>query len=277
MLAIRPGHPKATSARRNVSSYSGYAKPTKANSRRLQKWRWISLRAVTRPGFLSRHRRPRRHHSQRKDFWRAQRRSCRPALMGRGMPSGERIAAFEYWLGRLNEAPTLTAATPLQAWLSFWSVFSPITSNIPLPPTLPRPSWIYGHLPFSTTTLPETIIYRWEAFPTSRRINRTANPPTIAADTYASPASEIPFALTGFAALARFALPNLLPACFRWELQPVAGTRSSNAAHPFHFMVSREAESGSEICKSRQEQMPDCRSGGAASAVETAGRSIAIK
>ncbi len=145
--------------------------------------------------------------------------------MGRGMPSGERIAAFEYWLGRLNEAPTLTAATPLQAWLSFWSVFSPITSNIPLPPTLPRPSWIYGRLPFSTTTYPETIIYRWEAFPTSRRINRTANPPTIAADTYASPASEVPFALTGFAALARFALPNLLPACFRWELQPVAGTK----------------------------------------------------
>ena len=45
--------------------------------------------------------------------------------MGRGMPSGERIAAFEYWLGRLNEAPTLTAATPLQAWLSFWSAVQP--------------------------------------------------------------------------------------------------------------------------------------------------------
>ncbi len=50
------------------------------------------------------------------------------------------------------------------------------------------------------------------------------NPPTIAKDTYAAPASEAPFAPTGFAAVARFALPNLMPACFRWELQPVAGT-----------------------------------------------------
>jgi hypothetical protein len=50
------------------------------------------------------------------------------------------------------------------------------------------------------------------------------NPPTIAQDTYAAPASEAPFAVTGFAAVARFALPNLMPACFRYELQPVAGT-----------------------------------------------------
>lgn len=145
--------------------------------------------------------------------------------MGRGVPSQERAGAFENWLGRLDEAPILTAASAAQAWLSFWNAFSPVTPVLPLPPPPPRPSWIYGHLPFSTTTLPEAIIYRWEAFPTSRRIDRTTNPPTVAADTYASPASEGPFALTGFAAVARFALPNLLPACFRWELQPVAGTK----------------------------------------------------
>jgi hypothetical protein len=73
-------------------------------------------------------------------------------------------------------------------------------------------------------TYPETVIYRWEACPTSLRIDFKANPPTIAQDTYAAPASEVPFALTGFAAVARFALPSLKPACFRYELQPVAGT-----------------------------------------------------
>lgn len=61
-------------------------------------------------------------------------------------------------------------------------------------------------------------------YPTSRKIDRSVNPPTIAQDTYAAPASEAPFAVTGFAAVARFALPNLMPACFRYELQPVAGT-----------------------------------------------------
>jgi hypothetical protein len=39
-----------------------------------------------------------------------------------------------------------------------------------------------------------------------------------------APASEAPFALTGFTVVARFALPNLMPACFRYELQPDAGT-----------------------------------------------------
>ena len=112
----------------------------------------------------------------------------------------------------------------MQAWASFWGAYSPVAAIIPLPPPPSRPPSIYGHLPFATTTFPETVIYRWEAFPTSRKINRSVNPPTIAKDTYAAPASETPFAPTGFAAVARFALPNLMPACFRWELQPVAGT-----------------------------------------------------
>lgn len=83
------------------------------------------------------------------------------AWMSRGIGSQERAGAFENWLWRLDEAPTLTSATPVQAWLSFWNAFSPVTPTIPLPPPPPRPSWIYGHLPFSTTTYPETIIYRW--------------------------------------------------------------------------------------------------------------------
>jgi hypothetical protein len=136
----------------------------------------------------------------------------------------EREAAFRKWLSGLVEAPPLTTATPAQAWQSFWGAMSPVTPIGSLPPPPPRPSSIYGHLPFKATTLPQSVIYRWEAYPTSRRIDIKANPPTIAQDTYAAPASEAPFALTGFAAVARFALPNLMPASFRYELQPVAKT-----------------------------------------------------
>ncbi|MEP7365202.1 MAG: hypothetical protein ABI972_18265 [Acidobacteriota bacterium] len=114
--------------------------------------------------------------------------------------------------------------TPTDDWLSFWLSLGRVRPIRPLPPAPPTPSSIYGHLPFVTRTRPNSVIYRWEAYPTSRRINRTASPPTIAKDTYAAPASEVNFAPTGFAAVARFALPNLLPACFRYELQPVSGT-----------------------------------------------------
>jgi hypothetical protein len=141
-----------------------------------------------------------------------------------GISGQERTENFLSWFNGLSPLRSVTPATPAQAWSSFWRAMSPVTPVSPLPPTPPRPPVIYGHLPFKATTLPETVIYRWESYPTSRRINRTANPPTIAQDTYAAPASEVPFAPTGFGAVARFALPTLLPACYRYELQPVAGT-----------------------------------------------------
>jgi hypothetical protein len=50
------------------------------------------------------------------------------------MPSQERVAAFENWLRRLDDAPNLAAATPAQALQSFWNAFSPVTPHIPLPP-----------------------------------------------------------------------------------------------------------------------------------------------
>lgn len=96
----------------------------------------------------------------------------------------------------------------------------------PLPSPPPRPASIYGHLPFGATTAGDSVIYRWEAFPNSRRVIK--DPLTgeweVIADTYAAPASEVPFAPTGFGAVARFALPNLLPACFRLELKPPPST-----------------------------------------------------
>lgn len=143
-----------------------------------------------------------------------------------GLRSGakEQTADFMEWFNSLPALPSIATATPVQAWQSFWAAMSPVSTIGPLPPPPPRPPSIYGHLPFTAATLAETVIYRWEAYPTSRRIDRTKNPPLIAKETYAAPASEVPFAPTGFAAVARFALPNLMPACYRYELQPVVDT-----------------------------------------------------
>jgi hypothetical protein len=119
------------------------------------------------------------------------------------MPRERRKDTFERWLAKLPSAPVLGY------------IVRPLN---PLPATPARPPHIHGHLPFGAMTAADTVIYRWEAFPTSRRIDQDKR--TIAQDTYAAPASEVPFAPTGFGAVARFALPNLWPACFRWEIQP---------------------------------------------------------
>lgn len=145
----------------------------------------------------------------------------------------DRKTIFEDWLRDLPEAPRLEPIDPGALGPLVFRPEHETRRNImgfivgplaPLPAPPPRPSSIYGHLPFGTVTESDTLIYRWEAFPTSRRITRTSGGGEIARDTYAAPASEIPFAPTGFAAVARFALPNLMPACFRWEIQPDAKT-----------------------------------------------------
>ena len=131
--------------------------------------------------------------------------------------------SFMDWFLSRPILETVTTATPQQAWVAFMGAIGPVTPIGPLPPfPPPPPPSIYGHLPFKAKTLADTVIYRWEAYPTSRRIDLKAK--TIAKDTYAAPASEVPFAPSGFAAVARFALPNLMPACYRYELQPDANT-----------------------------------------------------
>jgi hypothetical protein len=151
------------------------------------------------------------------------------------LPLDERVWFFERWLHGLAEALVLEPKSPTdfiqpvmlqrQEYREETRVLAYLVTPLgPLPTPPARPASIYGHLPFGTTTASDTVIYRWEAFPTSRRITRTTGGGTIAADTYAAPASETPFAATGFSAVARFALPNVLPACFRWELQPPANT-----------------------------------------------------
>lgn len=142
----------------------------------------------------------------------------------RDLTDSERKESFEAWLRELplphGDIRPIQRADLLGAW-PMPPGLRPVPIGL-LPPPPIRPSMIYGHLPFKVKTNNQTMIYRWEAFPTSRRILRNAvkDGGTIAVDTYAAPSSEVPFAMTGFAAVARFALPNLLPACFRWELQP---------------------------------------------------------
>jgi len=80
----------------------------------------------------------------------------------------------------------------------------------------------YGHLPFRTTTLAQDVFYRFEPWPVSMRVMQ--NRRKVRDDTYAAPAREVPFVASGFGAVGRYALPKLLPHCYRWELQPMAGT-----------------------------------------------------
>lgn len=146
----------------------------------------------------------------------------------------QRESEFGEWLGHLPSAPQMQPRERPEFWhpvllrresqhdetatLAF--IVSPLRPP-PQPAAGPPPIYGYGHLPFGTRTAADTMVYRWEAFPKSRRITRGAQC-VIAAGTYGAPASEVAFAPTGFSAVARFALPNLLPACFRWELQPPA-------------------------------------------------------
>ncbi|MEM1391221.1 MAG: hypothetical protein AAGG45_09080 [Pseudomonadota bacterium] len=96
--------------------------------------------------------------------------------------------------------------------------------SLPNPP--PRPAWIYGHVPFYGIASGNEVYYRYEQYPTSLRIDRSDSDKhrIIKPGTYAAPASELPFTPTGLSAVGRFALPSLLPACWRYELRPVAGT-----------------------------------------------------
>jgi hypothetical protein len=93
----------------------------------------------------------------------------------------------------------------------------------PLPPVPPRPAYVYGHMQFYGDTEPDDVFYRYEYFPTSLRIDQKTE--SITKGTYASPFVEAQFVPTGFGAVARFALPTLMPARWRWELQPKPTTR----------------------------------------------------
>lgn len=129
------------------------------------------------------------------------------------------ISDFNVWRSSLPVAHNLTLPPqqPTKVLLGFICL-GPIG---PLPKAPIAPPAVYGHLQFHGVTQANDIFYRYEPFPTSRRINPATN--TIAPDTFAAPKSEVKLTPSGFSAVARFALQSLFPARWRWELKPAAG------------------------------------------------------
>lgn len=137
------------------------------------------------------------------------------------------------WLQR--HIPTDDRAKVFDAWLKQKAqrggqVFAPFTqicrslTPLPSPATMPAASpLVYGHVSYLTTTQADDVFYHFEPFPApSRRIYQDKSGAwQIAAGTFANPKSELPLMVSGFAVTAQNALPGLLPACFRYELQPV--------------------------------------------------------
>ena len=128
-----------------------------------------------------------------------------------------RKRGFQTWFDALQPLPYPVKG--LKVFPATALTFGSRTSAL----TAPQPAALtYGHLPFIGVTGSAEVYYRWEPWPNSRRITR--NPNLVAAGTFAAPESERVFMPTGFSVVARLALPGLLPACFRWELQPPANT-----------------------------------------------------
>ena len=133
------------------------------------------------------------------------------------------VGRYNAWLDPL----TAVAVSPQTTTRGFVAAIA-LAASIPPPPpgrtnltpagphAPSGPPAVYGHLPFETTTMAGEVFYRCEAWPTSMRLLGS----TIAKDTYASPESELDFLPTGFAAVARAALPSFFPACFRYKLTP---------------------------------------------------------
>jgi hypothetical protein len=142
---------------------------------------------------------------------------------------------YDVWkLQSLDELSGISCEPVSRATRQHFIVTGSLPANPipPPPPTNPNvtpggarppgtPS-IHGHLPFQTVGTGLDIYYRFEAWPTSRRVNQRAK--TILNGTFASPSSELQFLPTGFAAVARNALPSFFPAVFRYELAPNVGT-----------------------------------------------------
>jgi hypothetical protein len=129
---------------------------------------------------------------------------------------------LETWVNILPDCPPITpmSAGPARTLLPFIH----LGPRGPLLPPAWRPPYVYGHLPFHGRCGGQDIYYRYEQFSTSKRIDLSSNQVT-KPDTYATPASERDFTPTGLSAVGRFALPSLLPACWRYELTPMPGTR----------------------------------------------------
>jgi hypothetical protein len=128
---------------------------------------------------------------------------------------------IEAWAQGLPDIAILTPMAPGPAWNAL--AFIHLGPRAPLPGVPYRPSYTHGHLPFHGVCGGSDKYYRYEQFATSKRIDRSTNS-VIAKDTYGTPESERDFTPTGLSAVGRFALPLLLPACWRYELTPISNT-----------------------------------------------------
>jgi len=179
----------------------------------------------------------------------------------RGVQLGPKESLIEKWIKNLDPAIEVWPVDASRA-----DLYAVITNpNPPFPPPPPpppvRPTVVpaapggrgalpttYGHLPFQTKTTDYEVFYRWEAFPSSRRIaqnNRDDGQPRILPWTFASPSSEVPFIPTGFSAVGRNALPSFFPAVFRWEIQPSPGTHILCGAV---VLMYGQSGGGVEVC-----------------------------
>jgi hypothetical protein len=134
-----------------------------------------------------------------------------------GRPEEVTDDEIESLIDRLAYAPTrLSYLNPTNPLVMAF-ILNPIGY---LPPRPARPASIYGHLPFTGVTQLGDCYYRCEHWPVSRRV---LAPHTVLAGTYGFPESELDFVPTGFAAVGRYALPDLPPACRRYEIRPDTG------------------------------------------------------
>jgi len=132
----------------------------------------------------------------------------------------------ETWLSGLTQCDLSVSAYKnvpfhLRRWAFHGLILggtNPVSAGSPIPAA---PATVYGHLPYLATTGKDDVFYRCEPFPTSRRV--LPGPRRITAGTFAAPISELPFMTTGFSILGCYAIPSLVPACYRWEIQPPAG------------------------------------------------------
>ncbi|WP_176250209.1 hypothetical protein [Sulfitobacter sp. HGT1] len=163
--------------------------------------------------------------------------------------------AFEEWCKSLKEADFSDLRPVENDFLSRFE-FDPFD-----PSTTPRgPSPLYGrggrplvhgHLPFAGQTTDDFVFYRCEPFPTSRSINRSTGEISVSGGLYGFPPSELQFVPSGFAAVGRYALPNVAPSIFRWQLKAPSGVDFSAGASVPLF---GQAGGGVEVCMEKDFQ-----------------------
>lgn len=75
--------------------------------------------------------------------------------------------------------------------------------------------------PYDRSARLADVMYRYSLLRSDPRVGPNGE---LAPGTYAAPSSDMPFVPTGFSAVGRYALPALLPRCYRFKIAPPDGT-----------------------------------------------------